>query len=237
MIVSINQPAFLPWLGYFHRIAISDLHIVLDHVQFEKNSYVNRNKIRMSDGSAWLTIPLVTSGRFGDLAINKVEISSNSNWQKKITQTIRQFYKKTPFFDEHFPFIEETFMSYQWTKMNDLVKHLNGYLLKVLDINTPLIYSSEVDTIGTKSDLVLNLCKQYNCTTYLSGPLGKNYLEEQKFEDNNIEVCYHEYTHPVYQQTYPGFVSHLSVIDLLFNCGRDSKNILMQPTKDAQLSA
>src|SRR5258706_2163981 len=124
MIVSINQPAFLPWLGYFHRIAISDLYIVLDHVQFEKNSYVNRNKIRTPSGTAWLTIPLVTSGRFGDLAIDKVEISSISKWQKKMTQTIKQFYNKTPFFDEHFPFLEETFMSHQWTKLNDLIKHL-----------------------------------------------------------------------------------------------------------------
>src|SRR5580700_5731203 len=99
MIVSINQPAFFPWLGYFHRIAISELHIVLDHVQFEKNSNVNRNKIRTGEDAKWLTVPVVTKGKFGDLAINKLEIANQEKWQRKITETIKQFYKKAPYFN------------------------------------------------------------------------------------------------------------------------------------------
>ena len=82
MIVSINQPAYLPWLGYFHRIAVSDLHVVLDHVQFEKNSFTNRNKVRTASGTPWLTVPVRSKGRFGDLAINEVDIA-DGRWTAK----------------------------------------------------------------------------------------------------------------------------------------------------------
>jgi hypothetical protein len=227
MKVSINQPAFFPWLGYFHRIAISDLHIVLDHVQFEKNSFTNRNKIKTPDGTIWLTVPVNTSGKFGDLAIHKIEIANQIKWQKKITETIRQFYKKAPFFEQYFPFIEDTLLNHEWTAFSKLLRYLNNYFLKELDIHTPLVYSSEIDIEGTKSDLVLNLCKQYNTDTYISGPFGKDYLEHKKFEDTGIDIEYHEYSHPEYSQQYGDFTPYLSVIDLLFNCGNESKKILM----------
>lgn len=227
MRISINQPAFIPWLGYFHRIAISDLHIVLDHVQFEKNSYTNRNKIKTKDGTLWLTVPLNTSGKFGDLAINKIEVANQIKWQKKITETIKQFYRKAPFFEQYFPFIEDAILNHEWIEFNALLKYLNGYFQKELDIQTPLVYSSEIKTEGTKSDLVFNLCKQYNTDTYISGPFGKDYLDHIKFEEAGIHVEYHEYAHPVYPQQYTSFVPYMSVIDLLFNCGKESNEILM----------
>jgi hypothetical protein len=227
MKVSINQPAFFPWLGYFHRIAISDQHIVLDDVQFEKNSYVNRNRIKTQVDPLWLTVPLFTSGKFGDLAINKVEISHISKWQKKIIESVRQFYRKAPYFNDYFPFLEDTFINHEWVLLNDLIKHLNKYFLNALEINTPLIYSTNMQVEGAKSELVLNLCKKVNCTTYISGPFGKDYLDKESFDSNGIEIHYHEYSHPVYPQLYKGFTPNLSVVDLLMNCGSESKNILM----------
>jgi hypothetical protein len=226
MNISINQPAFFPWLGYFHRIAISDIHVVLDDVQFEKNSYTNRNKIKTPDGTLWLTVPLITSGRFGDLAINKIEIVKGGKWEKKIVESVRQFYRKAPFFKEYFPFIEDTFLNHEWTLLNDLILHLNSYFLSVLEINTPIVYSAQLGTEGTKSDLVLNICKKMGCKTYISGPLGKNYINEESFAINDINITYHEYNHPEYKQLYSGFTPNLSIIDLIFNCGKESADIL-----------
>lgn len=227
MKLSINQPAFLPWLGYFHRVAISDLHIVLDHVQFEKNSVTNRNKIRTHDDTAWLTVPVNTSGRFGNNPINKIEITNTGNWQRKITETIKQFYKKAPFFKSYFPFLEETILNRRWLFLNDLIKDTNDYFFKELQINTPVKYSSEMKVEGVKSDLVLNLCKEVNCETYISGPFGRTYLDTQKFIDSRINVIYHDYRHPNYSQVQSGFIPNLSIIDLLFNHGKEAKNILM----------
>jgi hypothetical protein len=226
MVLSINQPAFLPWLGYFHRIAISDLHIVLDHVQYEKNSYTNRNKIRTSEEALWLTVPVITSGHFGDLAINKIEISNQTRWKKKIIENIKQNYQKAPYFNRYFPFIEDAIQR-DWKDLNELLKVTNEYFLKELDITTPIVYSSDIECSGTKGDLVLNLCKMYNAAEYISGPFGKGYLDIKKFKENGINVTFHEYNHPVYSQVYDGFVFHLSIVDLLFNHGKDSKDILM----------
>jgi hypothetical protein len=231
MKVSINQPAFFPWLGYFHRIAISDQHIVLDDVQFEKNSYVNRNRIKTQGEPLWLTVPLLTSGKFGDLAINKVEISHISKWQKKIIESVKQFYRKAPYFNDYFPFLEDAFIYHEWVLLNDLIKHLNKYFLNALEINTPLIYSTNMQVEGAKSELILNLCKKVNCTTYISGPFGKDYLDKESFDANGVDIYYHEYSHPVYPQLYKGFIPNLSVVDLLMNCGPESKNILMLNTE------
>jgi LmbE family N-acetylglucosaminyl deacetylase len=159
------------------------------------------------------------------LAIHKIEIANQIKWQKKITETIKQFYKKTPFFEQYFPFIEDTLLNHEWIAFSKLLRYLNNYFLKELDIHTPIIYSSEIEIEGTKSDLVFNLCKQYNTDVYISGPFGKDYLEHKKFEDAGMDIEYHEYPHPEYPQQYGDFIPYLSAIDLLFNCGSGSKKM------------
>ncbi len=225
MIVSINQPAYLPWLGYFHRIAISDVHVILDHVQFEKNSFTNRNKIRTKEGWSLLTVPVQTKGKFGALQINELEIARNTNWQKKHKTSIMLNYSKAPFFDEYFPFFESVY-SKEWDKLSKLLNEINLYLLKCLGINKKILYSSQLDVMGQKSDLVLNICRKTEATTYLSGSLGRNYLQTDQFEQQHISICYHDYQHPVYKQVYKGFQPHMSIIDLLFNHGDKGLEIL-----------
>jgi len=225
MIVSINQPAFLPWLGYFNRIAASDLHIVLDHVQFEKNSLTNRNRIRNIDSEHWLSVPINTSGKFGNLQISELEIANQIKWQKKIIETIKQFYRKSPYFDLYFPFIEHA-IAKERVNLKELIIELNSYFLKLLDINTPMIYSSEIKIEGKKSDLVLNLCKKYNAKLYLSGIMGKEYLVEESFKQNGIKIIYDQFQFPNYSQIYPNFIPNLSIIDTLFNMGDKTKELL-----------
>jgi hypothetical protein len=225
MIVSINQPAYLPWLGYFNRIAISDLHIVLDHVQYEKNSFTNRNKARTGDGWCWLTVPLKTKGRFGELGINEVEIANENNWAQKHWATLQYNYARSPHFERYAGFFKEIY-SRQWGCLIDLLRETGDFLREVFEIRTPVLYSSQMGVDGKKDELVLNLCRAVGADMYLSGPLGINYLREERFQDAGIEVIYHDYTHPTYRQTYPGFEPYMAAIDLLFNYGPASHTIL-----------
>lgn len=226
MIVSINQPAYLPWLGYFERIAVSDLHIVLDHVQFEKNSFTNRNKARTKEGSTWLTVPLATTGRFGDLAISGLQFAANNPWQKKHWATLRMTYGKAPFFATYAPAYEQLYAR-AWDGFGPMVRAFLAQHLRDLGIATPLRYSSEMAVTGTKSDLVLNLCRGAGADTYLSGALGRNYLDEASFAAAGMTVRYQDYAHPTYPQCQPGFEPYMGVLDLLFNHGPASREILL----------
>jgi len=229
MIVSIMQPAYLPWLGYFHRIAISDLHIVLDHVQIDKNSktkFANRNKVRTKEGWSWLTVPTKTKGRYGRLHINQLEIAGGNSWEAKHWSTIRLNYGKAAHFAEHAAFFE-TIYYHHWERLVDLTSDITDYLLKAFGIATPLLKSSNMGLEGKKSDLLLNLCRSVGASVYVSGPLGRDYLDERLFEEAGLKIAYHDYRHPSYPQAYPGFEAYMSAIDLLFNCGEKSLEILM----------
>ena len=225
MIVSINQPAYLPWLGYFHRIAISDLHIVLDHVQFEKNSFTNRNKLRTKEGSCWLTAPVKTKGKFGELGINKVETASELRWTAKHAATIRFNYAKAAHYTENAAYLEQIYAR-DWPVLNDLLREMTPYMLKAFGIKTRIVYSSDMAPEGSKDDLVLNLCRAAKATTYISGPLGRNYLREGLFQEAGIRVVYHDYVHPTYPQAFPGFEPYMAALDLLLNCGDESLKVL-----------
>ena len=228
MIVSINQPAYLPWLGYFDRIEASDIHIILDHVQFEKNSFTNRNKIKTAQGTTWLTVPLLTKGKFGDLTIQTIEIDNKSKWAKKHLAGIAQNYRKSPFFKDYFPQLEELY-NQEWANLNQLISKLNTLFLEWLKIDTKLIYSSDLGINSTKSQLVLDLCKEVEAKIYISGAIGRDYLETQLFNENKIEVVFQEYQHPTYNQLYQsedGFEYYMSILDLLFNHGKDSLEIV-----------
>jgi hypothetical protein len=218
VIVSINQPAYLPWLGYFHRIAAADLHVVLDHVQFEKNSFTNRNKIRTREGWTWLTVPLQTKGRFGDLAIDEVLIARDDRWRRKHWDTMRFAYAKARAFADEAEYWEAVY-GRPWERLADLQRETTGHVLEALRINTPLRFSSELQVTGAKADLVLGLCRELGATTYLSGPLGRDYLDEDAFARAGIEVRYDDYAHPVYPQAHPGFEPAMAAVDLIFNHG------------------
>jgi hypothetical protein len=227
VIVSINQPAYLPWLGYFHRIAASDLHVVLDHVQFEKNSFVNRNKMRTAKGWTWLTVPVKTKGHFGDLSIEKLEIDSRRNWRGKHLATLEQTYARAPYMAEYSGFLEDV-LSREWDHLVELCRYMTGFFLEALKIETPLVESSTLPVDTGKSKMVLDLCREMKATTYLSGAMGKDYLDEDMFKEAGIKVVYQDYRHPVYTQCQPGeIIPFMGILDLLLNHGPESRDILM----------
>ncbi len=232
MIVSISQPAYLPWLGYFDRIFKSDVHIVLDDVMLERSSktrFTNRNKIKTHQGSLWLTIPVVTSG-LGQPFINTVIVENESKWQHKHFQTLNGSYKKSDYFVEHKSWFED-FYNQEWKLLSPILEYSTNYLLNILGITSSLIRSSELKVEGEKSDYILNLCKEIGATVYLSGPFGQDYLDLTKFEKEKIEVWFHDYQHPEYSQLFKNFVPYMSIVDLLFNEGSKSLKILTKGSK------
>ncbi len=224
MIVSINQPAYLPWLGYFERIAASDLHIVLDTVQFERNSFTNRNKVRTATGWSWLTVPVNLKGHLSGLAIADVAIADD-HWRRKHWGTIQQSYRHAPHFAEHAGFFEQVYAR-PWRRLVDLLDTTTRYLLRAFAITTEIRDARSLGVEGRKSDLVLNLCRRVGATRYLSGALGRDYLDEASFRAAGIDVDYQNYAHPRYAQVHPDFEPYMSAIDLLFNAGPGARDIL-----------
>lgn len=216
----------MPWLGYFERIAKSDTHVVLDHVQFEKNSFTNRNKIRLKDGTAWLTIPLATKGKFGNLEIKNLEFILADKWKEKHLSSLKMNYSKAPYYKKFMAAYEAVYLQ-EWSAFMPFVRTMLLQHLSDLGIKTKLVFSSEMEISGHKSDLVLNICRSLDADTYLSGSQGRAYIDEKAFFSEGINIEYQDYKHPIYKQVWPGFESHLGILDLIFNHGEHSLEILL----------
>ena len=226
MIVGIHQPEHLPWLGFFHKMYLSDVFVLLDNVQYRKNYFQNRNRIRTSTGSCWITVPVLTEGRSSQL-INEVQINQNDRkWQQRIWRSLEQNYSRAPFFAEYGLPLKEIYCGQVWYRLVDLNIELIKRLTEWLGSKTELVVASTLGVAGTSTDLLLAICQRLNATVYLSGRFGADYLDESKFRSAGIRVVYQHFTHPEYRQVYKPFVPQMSVIDLLMNHGRESLKIL-----------
>lgn len=220
--VTIHQPGYLPWLGFFDKMAQSDIFVLLDDVQYEKNWFDNRNKIKTANGPIWLTIPVKVS--FGQ-RLNEVGVENKLPWRRKHYQSICDNYRRTPYFERYQAFFQNLYEQ-EWNTLIDLNLAIIQYLRQELGLKTKLIRSSGLRTNGQKGDRILEICDQLGADRYLSGQFGRNYLDEKKFEAKNIRVVYQDFHHPVYRQLFGDFLPALAAIDLLFNCGPDSAAIL-----------
>ncbi|MFH1890125.1 MAG: WbqC family protein [Candidatus Kuenenbacteria bacterium] len=223
--VSIHQPAYLPWLGYFHKIAMSDIFVFFDTTQFEKNSFINRNKIKTPQGAKWLTIPVVSKDHF-DKQIKEIKIAT-SNWQAKHWKAIELNYKKAPFWDKYSQELKNIYKTNYQTLDEPCFDQL-VFLTKALGIDTQIVKSSDLPQFQTKKeDLVIDICKELKADLYISGALGKEYITDEHFTKQNISLYFQSYQHPEYKQRWQDFVPYMAVIDLLFNHGEKSLEILM----------
>ncbi len=226
MRVTILQPSYLPWLGFFEQMHRSDQFVLYDDVQFTRRDWRNRNRVRVPDGSVWLTVPVIQKNKY-EQSLLETKIDNSTSWKRKHLETIRCHYSKTPFFDLHFPWCEKIFNS-EWNYLLDLSLETIQYLKEQLKIDTPLLRSSELGEPGNKTERLISICKQLGATQYLSGESARKYISDKDFSDQGIELEYQEYQHPEYPQRYEGFVPFLSTIDLLFNCGDKSMEFLKQ---------
>jgi hypothetical protein len=218
MIVSIHQPAYLPWLGYFDRIAKSDAFIFLDNVQFERNSFINRNRIKSANGPIWLTVPVRLAAHF-DKTIVEIEIDDRQDWRRKHLRSIEQSYARAQDFAPKFDRLTAIYRN-RTNRLAELCRDHLDFWLSELGVTTRILRASELPVAGRKSALVLDLCKHLGATKYLSGPLGRGYLEETEFSKAGIDIEYHEFIHPVYSQTNGEFVSAMGVVDYWMNCSQ-----------------
>lgn len=223
MIVSVHQPQYIPWLGYFDKIDRADNFVLLDNVQFKKNEWQNRNKIKTSTGWQWLTVPVTY--RYPQL-INEVTINNTVRWQHKQRQAILSNYKKAPYFQFLEPFFEEIF-TLSWETISRLNSEMVKKLANLLGLDTPIYIASQLGTFPTDPDeRLIAITKHFGADTYLAGSGGSQYMNMDKYEKSGVNVMFQKYEHPVYDQLYGKFEPYMSVIDLIFNHGPESLNIL-----------
>ena len=219
MIVAVHQPQYLPWLGYFDKIDKAEVFCFLDNVQYKKNEWQNRNRIKSTHGWQWLTAPVLY--RFPQ-KINTVRINNTVNWKKKHLQALITNYGKAPFFDEFFNFFEGLY-SKEWEFLADLNIYLVKQFLGMLNIEKKTTArASELQLSDDPTDRLIDICKTLGGDTYLSGRDGTQYMDLARFRESGIRVIVQDFKHPVYLQLFGDFQSHLSIVDLLFNCGPDS---------------
>jgi len=223
MIVSIHQPQYLPWLGYFDKIRRSDIFVFLDNVQFKKNEWQNRNKIKTAQKWQWLTVPVIH--RFTQ-KICEVKINNTVQWGKKHLNGLITNYSKAPFFNEYIGFFERTYAQ-DWQYLADINIHIIQYLVEALGILSKMfVRASKYKSKEGPTERLIDICKQVGGDVYLSGKDGAKYLNLEKFKKAGIKVIFQDYKHPHYLQLFESFEPCLSVIDLLFNCGPESLSIL-----------
>ena len=214
MIVSAHQPAYNPWLGFIHKILISDIFVVMDDVQFEKNSFINRNKILQNNHEVMLTIPIKTKD-YKDRTLKEMEISDH-RWKIKHLKSIEQAYKKS----KNFESILEKLKPIYEIQSDFLIDYTNAYLnfiVEYLMLDTQIIFASDLNITSKKLDYVCELTKKVDGKVFVFGSQGKNYADVDYLNERNIIPYFQSYQHPIYQQDSEQFHPYIGVIDLLFN--------------------
>lgn len=215
MLVAVHQPNYLPWPGFFHKWLLADALVLLDTVQFVKNEWQNRNRIKTAQGVQWLTVPV--HYRF-PMRLDEVAIAGGP-WARKHIATIEQAYAQAPFFADCWLPLKEQVQK-PWRLLRDLNVGLIRALGAMLGCTAPLHLASDMHASDTDAtDRLVSLCLELGADAYLSGQEGRNYLQADQFAAAGLALCYQQVEAPVYAQLHGEFISHLSVADLLFNVG------------------
>ena len=226
-IVVIHQPDFVPYLGFFHRFLYADFYIALDHVQYVNGSnraWTNRDKIKTAQGEKWLTISVKKAPRY--TAINQIQLSPDTDWRQNNLHLLKQNYRNAPFYGELMPEIESLYAR-PFHLLRDFNMASIEMLMDLLDVRISWVWSSRLEPIGTKNELLVDLLKKVSATHYLSGGGARDYFQPESFATAGIEVIWQDFTPPKYMQQFGEFVPYLSALDVLFNYGRtDSREIL-----------
>lgn len=212
----------MPWPGFFHKWFMSDVFIILDTVQFHKNEWQNRNRIKTVQGAQWITVPV--NYRFPQ-TIDEVTIAGD-HWVKKQIASIEQAYAKATFFEQYWPEIKAV-LQQPHTQLATLNTEIIRTLGKTLGCKAPLYLASELDISETDpTNRLIEITKTFDGTRYLSGSEGRNYLEKQIFFDEEVELVFQSVTAPEYHQLHGTFIPYLSVLDVLLNMGEDTIEII-----------
>ncbi len=223
------QSNYIPWKGYFDIINMVDLFVFWDDVQYTTRDWRSRNRIKVTDGAIWLTVPC---GHSRDRLICETELKDHG-WQKKHWTTICQSYAKASFFKDYAHIFEDFYLNHEWQNLSDM----NQYLIKkiageILNITTEFDDSRRYNLTRKKGKRIMELLKKAGATDYLSGPRAKDYLNPRDFDKEGINLTWMDYSgYPEYRQLYPPFVHEVSIIDLIFNEGPNARNFLKSTQK------
>jgi hypothetical protein len=214
--VAIHQPHYLPWLGYFAKWAAADLFILLDIVQYEKNGWQNRNRIKTPDGPRWLTVPV--HARLGT-SLSEITIDASRPWRARHLRAIEQAYARAPCLAAYRDELTQ-FYARSWTHLAPLAVASATWLARALGITTPVRLASELGvTSADPTGRLVALCRATGADTYLAGTDGARYMDLAQFTSAGIGVLAQRYEHPVYPQIHGEFVPFLSALDILLATG------------------
>jgi hypothetical protein len=216
VILTAHQPVYLPWLGLFHKIALAERYCIFDVAQYQTKDFNNRNKIKTQAGA---------SKNHYEKRIADVRIV-NDGWNRKHVKSIELAYKKAPYFEQYFPPLREI-LATPYELLTDLNTAMLELFLRQLGIAIPIVRATDYALEGTKSDLVLDMCLKLGADRYVFGAQGRNYADVDAFEKAGVRPYFQAYEHPVYPQLHGTFEPFMSVIDLLYNVGPESLNVLM----------
>jgi len=221
--VIIHQPYYLAYPGFFHKLTLGSIYVIMDDVQYDKR-FTNRNRIITNDGWTWLTVPINKAHKF---SLNmEVEINNELDWRQLHWKKIYHSYKNSSFFINYKDFFENVYKK-SWNMLFDLDFEIMKQIIDWLGIKIEIIRESELKVNTSSTQRLIDVCKKVGGDTYVSGLGGKNYMEETLFEKNNIKLEYQNYHHPKYpQRMSKEFIPDLSVIDMLFNIGPDSVKLI-----------
>ena len=228
MIISAHQPAYLPWLGYFHKVLLSDIFVFYDHVQYSNRDFTTRNYIKSPSGKFMLTVPVNKSR---NVIIHKLNIHNSLPWMQNHLKTIYYNYKKADYFDSYIHLFEE-FYDREYENLADMCFDLLKLLLKILNVNVVIKRSSTLNIDKSSNDGIIQMMNILQSNKIIFGENGLNYVNHGKFKKQNIKCFFQKYNHPLYKQLFGEFISSLSVIDLIFNCGPASKSIIINNNFD-----
>lgn len=229
-IAAIHQPSFFPWLGFFNKIVRSDVFVILDNVQFPKTGgyWANRVKLIVGGKGEWITMPINRSYS-GTRNINEIEIDNSRNWSQKMLKSISVNYGKAKYFEEIYPIASSLLESpgTDLTQFNLKVIHEFCTMLKI--DTSHFRRGSDMNVSGTSTDLLISIVTETGCNAYMCGGGASKYQEDEKFAQNNIELIYQNFKHPVYDQfNTKEFVAGLSILDTLMNCGAEKTSELIR---------
>jgi hypothetical protein len=238
LLLTGHQPNYLPYPGFFEKIARADLFLIVDNVQFVKRGpfgWIHRNKIRTPDGWNWLSLDCLTKGKYHQ-NINEVLLKAQSPCLKKHWRSIEINYARAPFFSDYAPFFREIYLEKKWTHLCELNIALIKTCLQILDISTPLKRSSKLNIQGKASELIARMCQVTGASSYLSGSHGKDYLDLDFLKKEGVDILFQDFPALQYTQCWPGpFQENLCILDLLFNCGKNAKKLLLTQKRNEKL--
>lgn len=219
--VAIVQSNYIPWKGYFDLISAVDEMIIYDDMQYTRRDWRNRNKIKTPQGLQWLTVPVISKGKYIQ-SIRSTEING-SNWALSHWKALELNYRRAPFFPEISEWIKPLYINKVHTNISDLNRLFITEICKYLNIHTLITCSWDYDLVDGRTERLANLCAQAGGNVYISGPAARNYIDEKIFMDLGISLSWFEYDgYPAYQQLWGEFSHAVSILDLLFNCGKDA---------------